>query len=244
MKNIKYLLLLMFTVTVIFSCNKDEEKETYGLSRITEYPVFTITGDGLLFHNLGISYTDPGATASANGVDAPVSVEIIGRYSGSSTSELPVDVADHYYVTYEATNADDLSVTAAREVLVANKGDLVNSIEGIYMTSVPDGARGTHTGYYTMIWEVATNVYEISHAHGGRYSDGRGYEDNYRFYGGTITVVDLPNNVFTATAGTTIGWGGAALPENIIVDPATKTITFSSTVFGAYTSDVTLVQVN
>jgi len=242
MKNIKYLLLFIFTVTVIFGCNKDEEKETYNISRITEYPVFTLTG-GYVLVNVGGTYSEPGVEAIANGESLPITEEITGRFQGANT--LDVNTPDHYIISYSALNADNLPGTAERDVFVSNTGDLVNSIEGVYIAHVTtSGGEEWINQYRIMIWEVATDVYEISHCHGGKYGDGRGYGDDYNSYGATITVNDMASNDFSYTDGFIPGFGLSTSIYGFTVDPVTKTIQYSSELLGyGFQVYVTMVQV-
>lgn len=243
MKNNLYLLLLLFiTTSVIFSCNKDENKETFGLSKITVYAKFNLTGGEYYFSPLGTAYTEPGVEALAGTESLPVETEVHGRFSGLSAVD--ANTPDQYIVQYSALNSDNLPGTATRNVFVSNTGDLVNSLEGVYLVNCYGAGDEAYEGsYYAMIWQVAPNVYELSHAHGGRYGDGRGYGDAYLFRGATITVVDMAANNFTFTPGTAAGWGLTVTPENFVVDADSKTITFSSTLLGAYTSTVELIQV-
>ena len=227
-------IFILAAIVLIFgatSCEKTLDSE--GISRVTEYPVFTITGGEVVFNDLGIAYTDPGASASANGIDAPIKTEVEGRYSGYSGTAVNENVMDQYNVAYTAENADGLEATAVRRVMVAETEDLSTGIAGVYKATTTRGAN-EFDNIYIFIWKTGNpNEYEISHAYGGYYSDGRdgdGFHPNEsrRGIGGTITIVDLATNNFTFTAGVLEGFSATPIILNMTVNATSKTITFDT----------------
>ena len=65
MKNIsiKPLILLSLLAVCFVGCKDDSES----ISRVTNYPDFTINGDAFIIHQLGDAFTDPGVTATEAG---------------------------------------------------------------------------------------------------------------------------------------------------------------------------------
>lgn len=154
-KYISYIGLMLIGM-LIFSCQKESfnYKPGYvGISKITTYPVITLTGADYVLVAKGSTYTDPGATAKAGTADVPVKVSTI------STATAGV-----FIVTYTATNTDGFSVTASRHVVVYStdasaqnndfSGDYARNTNGsiatwtklgpgVYSVFNPGGAPGT-----------------------------------------------------------------------------------------------------
>lgn len=170
-KNIRYLALVI--CTIFASCNKDDfnYKPGYvGISKITTYPVITLTGSAYVAVPLGGAYTDPGVKANAGAA----SVKVV------TTGTINTNAAGVYLLTYTATNTDGFSVTANRYVAVYStdataqsndfSGDYARNTNGsiagwtkiapgVYTVFNPGGAPGTNltviafnqTGYNVFI---------------------------------------------------------------------------------------------
>ena len=248
MKTKKYLLLLTFiAVTVIFGCNKDELKDTYGLSRTTYYPDFTFNGDEVMLVEMGTAYTEPGVTATEAGADITVTTEVEGTYTGYSGSDVDVNTADQQIITYTAINSDDLPGIQTRTVYVFESGDLVSSIAGLYTATIL--RNGTvdpqyENLEYVMIWNTGGNNYAVSDAIGGYYDLGRGYGDTYRASGMTITANDIPTNDFTFGSPVGVGaFGGVLEMLSMSVDAGSNTVFFESEWSFGFNFEVTLTQI-
>ena len=113
-KRLKYSsLLLMAFALLLIGC----EKETEGISKVTEFPEFEILGDNPLFidvNNPPSSYQDPGAIAKEG--DNEISV--------NTSHNVDVNNMGFYQVTYTAENSDGFSASAHRTVIVGCPGDL------------------------------------------------------------------------------------------------------------------------
>jgi Domain of unknown function (DUF5011) len=96
---------------LLFSCNKEDfnyPEGHVGSSRITYFPELTLNGSPGISVVVGNTFTDPGAKATANGADIPVTV------SGTvNTSQDGI-----YFITYTATNSDGFSASTQRVVAV------------------------------------------------------------------------------------------------------------------------------
>jgi hypothetical protein len=154
-KYISYIGLMLIGM-LMFSCQKESfnYKPGYvGISKITTYPVITLTGTDYVLVQKGATYTDPGATAKAGTADVPVKI-----------SALSTATAGVFVVTYTATNTDGFSVTASRHVIVystaasaqnndfsgdyarSNNGSIATWTKlgpGVYSVFNPGGAPGT-----------------------------------------------------------------------------------------------------
>jgi len=213
---------------VLFSCTEDPISST-----ITNYPVLELnaSGESTIFVEQGESFTDPGAIATIDGVEVPVTTTYTGRYRGNVfTGSLDTNVADVYTVSYSALNSDGFAGTATREVIVAKTGDLTTSIEGLYRSTVfRNGVQGSPASAYTdmeyiLIWKNADGRYEISDALGGWYLLGRAIADS-ESPGGLIVANNIAANDFSFPGTqTNLYFGGPSTIRSAVVDAAAKTI--------------------
>ena len=246
MKSLKYLFILTSICSMTFLTSCDDEPSASDISRVTFFPTFEYEGGNLAIVGCNTSYNLPPVTATENGVELPTTTTIEGTYSGAT--EFDIAVADKYIISTSAVNADGFPAFLTRTVWVVCTGDLVNSIEGLYTSTVlRDGTPGApYTNMkYVMIRKVGDNEYEISDAIGGYYDIGRGYGDAYRAGGMVITANNIPANDFSFSGPIPVGaFGGSLEMTSFTVDPATKTIHFTSDwSIGPYAFDVTLTQV-
>ncbi|MCK9206978.1 MAG: DUF5012 domain-containing protein [Salinivirgaceae bacterium] len=227
------------------SCEKPYDTE--GLSKVTYYPDFTMTGESVIFINLGGTYTEPGVIAEENGSEITVTTSVVGDFFSGSVSAVNTNTADKYILTYTATNSDGYSGNVAREVYVVSTGDLTSSIEGLYTTSIT--RNGTTSAQYTdlsyvMIQKTGANTYAISDAIGGYYDLGRGYGAGYRATGLTITANNIAANDFSFSGPVGVGaFGGSCEMTLMSVDATAKTVSFTSVWDAGYTFEVVLKQV-
>ncbi len=232
MKNRKLIYLLLATLIIPFSgCQKEYEDE----SKITYFPLFEMEGESEIIHTLGEPYTDGTVTATEEGKPLEVGVHVIGDVTGYSGTTVNVDVIDQYDITYSATNADGYVGTATRTVYVGPPtGDLVTSLEGVYLSTVMRTPTFAVIPQYTdmkyiYIWKTEENKFEISCALGAYYFIGRDYGYGFAFQGAVITANNIPANDFTISQASSPDFGNVADITDFEVDPVNKTITFTST---------------
>lgn len=225
------------------------EKTTDNLSKVTNFPTFTMLGDEFILHPLGDPFTDPGCTATEGGAAITVKILVEGAYTGYSGATLDPNIADDYTITYSAENSDGFEGYVTRRVIVAKTGNLVNSIEGLYTSTVTrNGAGGPqYTDMeYILIWSAGGKTYKISDGIGGYYNFGRGYGLNY-IAPAEVVANDIPTNDFTFTPYSVNTFGGAVDMKSMTVDPGTKTINFkaewAASATTTYKFDVNLTQV-
>lgn len=224
---------------LLLSC----EKETEGVSFETHYAVFEKEG-GTVLHQLGEPFVDPGISATENGEPVEINTLVTGLYSGYSGSSVDVTTPDYYTMNYSATNSDGYIANESRDVYVFNNGDLTNSIEGLYTSTVV--RNGASSAQYTdmkyvMITKIGDNKYELTCGIGAYYQIGRKYGIDYAAKV-EITANDIAANDFSFGPCEVPAFGGAVTFNSFTVDPATKTINFTS-VWNVYTFVVKLKQV-
>ena len=241
MKNIAFKLSGLFFILLMWGCQKDTEN----ISRITYFPTFDYKGASVVLQPLGTAYADPGVSASEDGVDLPVTVAVVGESTGYKGTTVPTTIADKYVITYSATNSDGFPGTQERAVYVAKNGDLVNSIEGLYTSTVvrngSSGAQYTNMKY-VIISKKSANQYVLSCGIGLYYAIGRNYGGGY-LSPVTITANNIGTNDFSFPNFTVGTFGGVVKMESFSVDAANKKIVFVSSWDSGYKFAVTLNQV-
>lgn len=219
---------LLGVLLTLASCGYEDPIE----STVTVFPVITLNGEQEVQVGVGETFNDPGATATVDDVEIPVEVTYVGRFTGNtSTGTLDTSVPDIYIASYAAENSDGFSGSVTRTVVVSNTGDLVNSIEGLYTSTVlRNGASGPeYTDMeYVLIWQNEDGSYELSDAFGGYYDIGRAYGVGYVTPGALIIANDIPSNDFTyPNTVSNATFGGSATIAGMVVDSGAGTINFT-----------------
>ncbi len=243
MKKLKYMILLV-PILLVTSCSK---KDSEGISSVTYYPTFKVSGASVIQVVTGTAFTDPGVSATENGKTLPVTISITGDYFPFTGSQIDATTPNKYDITYSAVNKDGFTGSVARSIYVVTTGDLVSSIEGLYTSTVArNGASAPkYTDMaYVMIRKTGTNTYELSDDIGAYYDIGRIYGATYRATGIIVTATDIPSNTFTYAPTVPVGaFGGVLTMKSFSVDPGTKTIKFETDWDAGYNFVVTLTQV-
>lgn len=237
----KFNILTLGLALLIFAgCEKET---TGGLSRVTNYPIFTVSGDNPLFLPLGTAYNEPGATAKEGDDFIDVETVVNGDYRGGST--LDENVSDRYQVTYSAENKDGFTGSASRTVYVVETGDLVNSISGLYTsTIVRNGVPRFSNLKYVLVWENTDGTYGMSCGIGAYYEIGTAYGLGFNAPA-SITANDISSNDFTIPTFQSAygGWPWAMNTTDLTVDAGAKKINMTTVWDIGYTFEVELTQV-
>jgi hypothetical protein len=242
----KIITVLFIASTFFTACTT---VDTADVSKITFFPIITVSGANPYFVPQGTAYVDPGAVAKAGTVVIPHTTAGAGKYRGANT--IDTSKADEYSVTYSAKNSDGFVGSGSRKVVVYKNGNLVNSIEGLYTCTISRNGVTPSAAYrnikYIYIWKNTNGTYEISDAFGGWYEYGRALGLGYITPKGTIEAVDIATNTFLFPGNplTNTGFGGTAKITGLTVDAATKTLVLTCTWVAptAYTFIATLTQV-
>ncbi|MDI1257305.1 MAG: DUF5012 domain-containing protein [Flavobacterium sp.] len=237
----KKLFILPILALFFASCS---DETTGDVSKVTNYPIFTVLGDDVIILTKGDPFTDPGVIVMEGENEIEYTTTISGDFRGGTS--IDTNVADIYHITYSATNVDGFSGTAGRTVIVVDNGNLVNSISGLYTSTVV--RNGVVSAQYTdmeyvIIWENANGTYEMSDGIGGYYAIGRGYGTGYAARPVVITANSIPANDFTVTNFGVGAFGGDAEMSGLTVNPIPGTITFSTAWDAGFTFNVTLKKV-
>ncbi len=226
----------------IGSCNN--EPSVSDISRITYFPTFAYEGGNLALIPCMSDFEVPPVTATEAGASLTVTVETVGILG--PVPSVDINKPDMYIETSSAINQDGFAGEAVRTFWVACTGDLVTSIEGLYTSTV---ARNSTTPRYfnmkyILIRKVGANQYELSNADGGWYQFGRALGSGYASPGAIVTANDIPSNSFSFGPAVEVRtFGGLITVTSMTVDPATKTIVFTSDWDAGFVFTSTLTQV-
>ena len=244
MKNLNFLLILFSILGLTIFSGCDDDPSVSDISRVTFFPTFEFEGNDVDIVECNTSYQLAPVTATENGVELATETEIIGTYSGAT--EFDISVADKYVITTSAVNADGFPASLNRTVWVVCTGDLVNSIEGLYTSTVArNGPNPTYFDLkYILIRKVGPDQYELSNADGGWYEFGRNLGPAYSSPGAVVTANDIPSNSFTFGPPVPVnGFGGLITITSMTVNPDTKTIVYTSDWTLGFNFTATLTQV-
>ena len=236
----KFNLTILGLAFLLFSaCDKET---TADKSRVTNYPLITVVGDNVVFVSQGDTYTDPGVSATENCAEIEVTTSVSGAYRGGSSLDL--SKADCYDITYTATNADGFNGSSGRRVYVVETGDMVNSIAGLYTsTIVRNGTLKFIDLEYVLVWKNEDGTYEFSCGFGGYYEIGTSYGLGYKSGGCVETATSIPLNTYSITDFSNDGFGGAVTDAKLTADPVTKTLNLTCEWSYGFSFDVELTQV-
>lgn len=234
---------VLFLGLAISGCNDDPEVSN--ISKVTFFPTFEYEGGDFAIVPCNTSYTLQPVVATENGVELPTTTTVTGTFTGATTFD--ISVPDKYVITTTAINADGFPGSVTRTIWVVCTGDLVNSLEGLYTSTVV--RNGASSAQYTdmkyvLITKVGPDQYLLSDAIGGYYAIGRAYGDAYLASGMVITANDIPSNDFSFSGPIGVGaFGGSLTMVTMTVDPVAKTIYFESDWDQGFYFAVTLTQV-
>lgn len=174
MKKYKYSLILLSFI-LFLSC----EKETEGISRVTEYPVLEMQGDNMIFVVVNTAFTDPGVKAYIG--DEETDVQVIGNVD-TSTSGV-------YALQYVAKNEEGFGASVTRNVAV---------VESLPTKDL--------SGTYQIIHSTRSNRISISKINGmiGYY---RASDTWFQDYPIAVDFVDLGDGTIKVLSGSSV-FGG------------------------------------
>ncbi|MDR2805636.1 MAG: DUF5012 domain-containing protein [Dysgonamonadaceae bacterium] len=227
-KIVRFLFITSITISAILltSCISDEDKDSFGLSKVTTFPTLDLVGEGEIFYMpLGQTYADPGFSAMVGPEDITALVKVT-----------PIDVSATGLktITYTATNDEGYSVSKTRSVYVYNAtGVSTGDLSGNYTTDITRKVVSTgvtaNRGPFTLtLTKGCEGHYFCSDLLGGWYWIGGGATYASYHYDGIIRVA-ADGSVTADCVGTT-PWGGYAyFLSGAAYDFGTGVMTFIST---------------
>ncbi|WP_321424949.1 BT_2262 family domain-containing protein [uncultured Bacteroides sp.] len=205
----KILLLFVSIVTLLSSCSKDSE----GVSFITTYCTFSMSGDQELFWPINKPFVDPGCTASEGSTNVTV----------TSTSNLDIKKGGTYTINYKAVNSDGYAANTSRTVHVY---DPTAPLTGYWTSNIVRNNAGTiakRGPFSILLLGISPNEYLVADLLGGWYWFGSNYG---AAYAGPAVVKLNADNTFTIESATPTAFGAPVEFSDVsLYDPTTKTIT-------------------
>jgi hypothetical protein len=227
-KIFRFLFITSITVFAVLlsSCISDEDKDSFGLSKVTTFPTLDLIGeDAVLYLPLGEAYQEPGFSAAVGTEDITASVEV---------TSINVSTTGLKTITYTAMNAEGYSISKTRDIYVydadgVNIDDLSGDYESVIKrTAVSTGATANRGPFTLTLTKVCEGHYFCSDLLGGWYWIGGGASYAAYHYNGIIRVA-ADGDVTADCIGTT-PWGGYAyFLSGAAYDSETGTMTFVST---------------
>jgi hypothetical protein len=150
----KHTFFLFFVSLVLVCCSKDAPNNTadqVGISTVTRFPVFTMTGERYMSIVSGTAYAEPGVTAKEGANTIPV----------QSSGQVNSSTVGVYVLTYSAVNKDGFPGTITRTVAVLPSAEVPGTnIAGSYQNL------GTFT-YIAQMERLAAGFYQVNNIWGG-----------------------------------------------------------------------------
>lgn len=221
--------LVIFVIIISFgSCDKESE----GLTKITYYAEIELDGSETVMIPLGGTYSEPGYSATENGVDKTASVDVENNVDASK--------AGLYSINYKIENSDGYFTNAARTVIVAVMDDDAPA-SGVFNTNTvrteADGSDPRPRDFSVVFVNEGNDVFYVGGLLGYYYADG--YGAAYAMIG--RIQLDKTTNTFTLVESHLEGWGdGLAGFQNATYDPATGVVHWESIYAGGDIFAVTM----
>ena len=238
----KKVFLIGIVSLLIFSCSQDS---TDNVSKVTHYPELTLLGDDIIYVQKGGVFNDPGIIAMEGENEIPYTTTISGDYQGGDSVD--TNVIDVYHITYSAVNQDGFSGSVSRTVIVYEDSDLVNSISGLYTSTVVRNgvSKPQYTDMkYVLVWKNTDGTYQISDGIGGYYNIGRSYGVGYAAGPVIITANDISTNNYAPIPSFGVGaFGGVATMNGLTANPANNTLSFTTSWDAGFTFVTTMTKV-
>jgi len=198
MKNrIKFQLSLLFLSLVFVSCDKESE----GISKVTTFPVITLTGETSIGVALGQPFVDPGFKAMEGTKDITKDVVVNGT--------VDVTKPGPYLLEYVATNSDGFKRSSTRTVVVYDKSSISTAdISGTYTSTIKrtntnTSASSSRGPFSIVITKISDGLFLIDDLLGGWYYYGSSYGVGYA---GKGYIVLKANNEISIAYSTIPSW--------------------------------------
>ena len=137
-----------------------EKETTEGLSKVTNYPLFDVSGASTVYVEEGGSFTDPGVVATENGQEIEVTTTASGYTGGGNTlvaSADPVLSGDTACVKFNTTTWGSSASFTARGCLIYNTTSITGFTANRSVCAVNFGSDKTVTsGTFTIQFPAQT----------------------------------------------------------------------------------------
>ena len=193
MKKLKYLSLIIGSLFIFSSC----EKETEDISKVLH---FTIQGEETILVPIGTEFSDPGFNITLSGKDVSNDVTV--------TQNVDEETVGLYQVKYVYRNNNTGEEVRTRTVIVCDPS-VEADMSGEYTTQdgtvrTGSGSDVPFPGFKVTISKIAPGFFEISDFLGGYYEQRAAYGKAYACSGYVQLKSD---NTFTLLSSSILPWG-------------------------------------
>ena len=222
MKRIHYIFIaaLLF---ITYSCEKDLTSE--GVSKVTTYVTYDLTGGATLSIAKGNAFVDPGYKGAEGSKDVTSTVKVNGTVNGMKVGM--------YKLVYSAVNSDGFISSTERTVFIYDPTAPATDLTGDYSSGVRRVSPAkSFSGFTVSIKKLAPGFFYVSDFLGGFYD--QGYKDaNGNLYGPAYAMTGYMqlNSDYTLTlvSSHVSGWGDSLNKlTNGKYDPATTGLSWDA----------------
>ena len=210
-----YIIALLF---LSLSCKKDLTSE--GVSKVTTYVTFDLTGGSTVSFARGSTYVDPGFKGTEGTKDVTSAIKVTGTVDGNQVGLYPLQ--------YNAVNADGFSSSIERNVIIYDPAAPATDLTGDYLSSVRRiDPPLSFSDLQVSIEKLAPGFFFVSDFIGGYYDQGREFGSGYAVYG--YFQLNSDNSISLVSSQNIDGFGGTLNDlKNGKYDPATQTLTWDA----------------
>jgi hypothetical protein len=215
-----YSAFLLFATIGFSSCTEDSA----GISKVTTFPIITLTGDASIGVAKGAAYVDPGFKATEGTKDITANIVVKGT--------VDVTKSGAYILVYEATNSDGFKRSESRTVIVYDKSSISSAdISGEYNSNISrktlsTGVTAKRGPFKIIITKLADGLFIVDDLLGGWYYYGSAYGIGYAGLGYVVLKSD---NTISIAYSTIPSWSDSVkFFATSTYDPATGTISLNS----------------
>ena len=235
----KIILFSFLAFAFLVSCTQKDlvdNATNVGISKITHYVTYKLTGGPTVAIPKGGAYVDPGYVAMEGTKDVTSTVKVVGTVDGTKVGL--------YNLTYKATNSDGYSSSTGRTIIIYDPAAPNTDLTGTYTSAVRrvSPAR-SFTGLKVTIQKMAPGFFYVSDFLGGFYDQGSNY-----LYGPGYAMTGYmqinADNTLTLVTSHVTSWGDSLNSfTNGLYDPATKGLSWDAFYSASnYDFKVTLVK--
>jgi hypothetical protein len=224
MKNIIYIMLIVFLGIGFVSCEKDTSTED--ISEVTYYVDIQLEGEHTMVVPKGSDFSDPGFVAVENDADVTSDVTVEG--------EVDTDQVGLYALNYTAYNGDNFATEESRTIIVYDPTAPEDDLSGSW-----DGNRVGLGGGVISISKLGPGIFEVSDLFGGYYefiAGGEGYGSAYRL----SSIIQLNADYTYVSLTNSSPWGPWEVLDGVY-DPASQVMSHTNKQ-GTFSFDVVLTK--
>jgi hypothetical protein len=237
----KLIIFSFLAVALLLGCNKADfvdNAQHVGISTVTYYVTFDLTGGTTLVIPKGNPYVEPGFVATE--VDWATQAVKTVTNKVKVTGTVDGNQVGLYTLTYSAVNADGFTSSVERKVIIYDAAAPATDISGKYSCGVRRTSNGeAYSGLKVSITKIAPGFFYVDDFIGAFYTQGRLYGNGYNVAGYFLLNAD---NTITYLSTTSLAFGTALTNlANGVYTPATN-IVYWDALWSGYDFQVTLVK--